>query len=117
MTNDGEPSIFSKYISEPEKGPAEPEEPDLIRRGPQYLFPPTDRRSAPSEILVEWLINRWRKPVITRRDIGVYGPTCARDPIDRTKLTNTLVEHGWLVPVEAWRRDQKKWRVVRGPGN
>jgi hypothetical protein len=34
-----------------------------------------------------------------------------------TKLTQTLTEFGWLEPVAAWRRDQKKWRVIRGPSD
>jgi hypothetical protein len=30
-------------------------------------------------------------------------------------LTGMLTQFGWRVPIEAWRRDQKKWRIVREP--
>jgi len=92
------------------------DEPELIRRGPQPIIPPAHPRSLPSEKLLSWMINCWDKPIITARDIGVYGPYCARDPINKTRLTKTLVEYGWLVPVKAWRRDVKKWRIIREPG-
>ena len=36
--------------------------------------------------------------------------------MSKISLTKTLVEYGWLVPVKAWRRDMKKWRIVREPG-
>jgi len=110
-----QPSIFSKLISEQPKKELEPKEPDIVRRGPQFLFPPTHSKSSPSEIMAAWLINCWKRPTITHRDIGVYGPNCARDPANRANLTKTLVEFGWLVPTKARRRDQKKFRVVRGP--
>jgi hypothetical protein len=110
--NDG-PSVFARLIEEPEK--ERPKEPDVVRLGPQPIIPPVHRKSSPSEKLLEWLVNHWPKPVITLRDISAYGPNCARDPTNRASLIETLTEYGWLVPVEAWRRDQKKWRVVRGP--
>ena len=113
MNDDGGKSVFARYIEAPEKEP--PLEPDIVRKGPQFLIPPTHRKSSPSEKLLEWLVNHWRQPTITLRDIYSYGPNCARDPTDRINLIRTLAEYGWLVPVRAWRRDMKKWRVVREP--
>ena len=93
----------------------QPAEPEIVRRGPQPIIPLAHRKSAPSEKLLEWLVNYWPKPTVTLRDIYSYGPNCARDPMDRANLIGTLTEYGWLVPVQAWRRDMKKWRVIREP--
>jgi hypothetical protein len=112
--NDEGRSVFAKYIEgEPEKEPAEP---DIVRKGPQPIIPPAHRKSSPSEKLLEWLVNYWAKPTITLRDISAYGPRCARDPKDVVSLTEILVQYGWLAPTKAWRRDMKKWRVIREPG-
>jgi hypothetical protein len=113
MSDEGS-SIFAGLISEEPKQ-LEPKEPDIVRRGPQLLVPPTNRKSAPSEMVVAWLVNHWPRNTITLRDFYSYAPNCARDPTNRASLIETLTAYGWLVPIEAWRRDQKKWRVVRGP--
>jgi hypothetical protein len=89
--------------------------PEIVRRGPQPIIPLAHRRSSPSEQLLAWLLNYWAKPTVTLRDISAYGPNCVRDPMDVMSLTKILVEYGWLIPVRAWRRDMKKWRVVRQP--
>jgi hypothetical protein len=112
MMNDGGPSVFAKYITEPEK---EPSQPDIVRRGPQPIIPPAHRKSSPSEKLLSWIINYWPKSTITLRDISAFGPRSVRDPKDVMNLTKVLTEFGWLIPLEAWRRDMKKWRVVREP--
>jgi len=111
MSDDGK-SVFARYIEEPEKGPSEP---DIVRRGPQPIIPRAHRKSSPSEKLLAWLVNYWSRPTITARDISCYGPNCARDPTDRTNLTKTLVECGWLVPTRVHRRDMTRWRIVREP--
>jgi hypothetical protein len=90
-------------------------EPEIVRRGPQPIIPLAHFKSSPSEKLLAWLVNYWGKPTITLRDIRAYGPNCIRDPADTIRLTKTLVECGWLAPVEAWRRDMKKWRIIREP--
>jgi hypothetical protein len=113
MSDDGK-SVFSRYIEEkPERERFE--EPDIVRKGPQPIIPLSHRKSSPSEKLLEWLVNHWGRPTITLRDIYSYGPNCARDPMSRASLTETLAQYGWLVPTKAWRRDMKKWRVVREP--
>jgi hypothetical protein len=98
-----------------ESSQSEKLEPEIVRRGPQPIIPLIHLKSSPSEKLLAWLVNYWARPTITLRDICAYGPHSVRDPKDVMNLTQTLTEFGWLIPVEAWRRDQKKWRVVREP--
>jgi hypothetical protein len=108
-------SVFAKYVEDDSKKEQLEPEPDIVRKGPQALLPLTHRNSAPSEILLSWIINFWPKNVITLRDITAYAPRSVRDPKDALHLTGVLTQFGWLAPVQAWRRDQKKWRVIRGP--
>ena len=105
--------LQEKQPQYPEKD--QPDEPEIVRRGPQPIIPLIHLKSSPSEKLLAWLVNYWARPTITLRDIRAYGPNCIRDPADIVSLTKTLTEYGWLVPVQAWRRDMKKWRVVREP--
>ena len=37
----------------------QPDEPELIRRGPQPIIPLAHSRSLPSEKLLSWMINYW----------------------------------------------------------
>jgi hypothetical protein len=98
-----------------ESSQSEKLEPEIVRRGPQPIIPLIHLKSSPSEKLLAWLVNYWARPTITLRDICAYGPHSVRDPKDVMNLTQTLTEFGWLIPVEAWRRDMKKWRIVREP--
>src|SRR4051794_8035852 len=98
----------------------QPAEPEIVRRGPQPIVPQpiiplAHHRSSPTEKLLSWMINYWPKNTLTLRDIRAYGPNCIRDPTDIMSLTNTLAQYGWLTPVPAWRRDMKKWQIVREP--
>jgi hypothetical protein len=99
-----------------DNAPTEQLEPEIVRKGPQPLIPPAHSGSPPSEKLLAFLINHWPKNTITLRDISAYAPHSVRDPADALNLMKTLVEYGWLIPAEAWRRDMKKWRIVRHPG-
>jgi hypothetical protein len=90
-------------------------EPEIVRKGPQPLIPPAHSGSPPSEKLLAFLINHWPKNTITLRDISAYGPNSVRDPADAINLITKLAEFGWLVPAAAWRRDQKKWQIIREP--
>src|SRR5262245_2942669 len=83
-------------------------EPEIVRKGPQPIIPPTHPGASPSEKLLVWLINFWPKSTITLRDIYSYAPNSVRDPTDIINLTETLTKFGWLVPTTAWRRDMKK---------
>ena len=111
--NDG-PSVFAKYIEEgSEKGPSEP---DIVRRGPQPIIPPTYSQSTPIEQLLDFLVNHWPEPTINLRDICKYGPNFIRqNRRNAIALTETLARHGWLIPLAAHQRNMKKWRIVRAP--
>jgi hypothetical protein len=63
-------------------------------------------------------MNRWNKPTVSARDLYIYGPNCIRDRETVSGLTQSLVEHGWLVPIPTRRRgDTKKWQIVRDPSS
>ena len=103
-------SVFSGLIDEEPKN-LEPKEPDFVRNGPRPLIPPVHRKSDPSAILLEWAIKHWGKSVLTLRDIQAFGPHSVRE--NALQLAETLTQFGWFEPHPAWRRDQKKWRVIR----
>jgi hypothetical protein len=110
-------SLFDRLREKQPQQLEQPAEPEIVRRGPQPIIPPTHSKSTPSEKLLAWIINYWSRPTITLRDIYSYGPNCARDPADRASLIETLTEYGWLVPTEAWRRDMRKFKIIRESGN
>ena len=75
------------------------------------------REGSPSiEKLLDWLVNHWAKPTISARDIYRAGPNVVRDRERVIKLTDVLVQHGWLIPIQTRRRDMKEWQIVRRPG-
>jgi hypothetical protein len=69
----------------------------------------------PAQKLLDWLQHDWTKPTISARDIYTYGPNSIRDRESAIDLAQILVKHGWLVPIEAHRRDMRKWRIIREP--
>jgi hypothetical protein len=84
--------------------------------------PPTEeaikqprRGSPPIERLLDWLVNYWAKPTVTARDIYTYGPNCIRDKKTTLSLAQTLVERGWLTPIETNRFNTHEWQIVRKP--
>jgi hypothetical protein len=101
---------------QPEK--KRPAETEKILRGPllQPIAPPANPRSPPTEKLLDFLVNHWRAPTISVRDIRKYGPNFIRgDQKGAIHLAETLVENGWLAPIKSWRRDRREWRIARGP--
>ena len=66
------------------------------------------------QVLLDWLIRFWTKPSITLRDIHRSGPHLLRDKETILNLTQGLVERGWLIPQETWRRDKREWKIARG---
>lgn len=113
-------TLFERLREQQTQQLEEPAEPEIVRRGPQPVIPQpivplAHRRSSPTEKLLSWMINFWPKSIITLRDITAYAPRSVRDPKDALHLTGVLTEYGWLEPIAARRRDQKKWRVVREP--
>jgi hypothetical protein len=110
-----EPSIFSRYISEPENEPSKPE--TTIPRGPllRPIVPPTNSKSSPAEQLLDFIVNRWHKPVIRVREICRFGPGSIRDRKSAMALAETLVANGWLSSVKGRQHNEKMWMIVRGP--
>jgi hypothetical protein len=95
----------------------EPREPITVPRGPllQPIVPPTNYSSPLIERLLDWLINRWTKPSVRVRDICQFGPRPVRNRKTATTLAETLVEHGWLTPLNTHRYDKREWKIIRGP--
>jgi hypothetical protein len=108
-----EPSIFSKYISEPEKE-KERSEP-AIPRGPllQPVVPSTDYNSPPAAQLLDFIINRWPKPSVRVRDICRFGPGSTRDRKSAIALAEALAANGWLVPTKGRQHNEKIWTIIR----
>jgi hypothetical protein len=95
-----------------------PPSPEIIRMGPAAVtIPPAGPKAHPTEIFLDWLINRWTKPTISLREICRHGPQSARNWDSAMDLSNTLVERGWLTPIKTHRRDKRVWQVLRGPPN
>lgn len=69
----------------------------------------------PEQLLLTWL-QRWNKPVVSTRDIRIYGPRPLRDREIATSSLEVLIRHGWLVPAETRQRGWRHWQIVRkGP--
>jgi hypothetical protein len=105
-------SVFAKYVEESEK-----EQPPItIPRGPllRPIVPSTDSKSPPIERLLDFLVNRWRKPAIRIREICQFGPGSIRDRKSAMALAEILVAHGWLAPNKTRRHDTREWQIIRG---
>jgi hypothetical protein len=107
-------SVFARYVEEPEKE----QPPVTIPRGPllQPIVPPSDNNSPPVEKLLDFIVNRWRKPVIRAREIRRFGPGSIRNRKSAMALAEILAQNGWLAPLPPTRQHNERiWRVVRGP--
>ena len=58
------------------------------------------RDHPPIEVLLDWLVNHWAKVTVTGRDIYTFGPHSLRDKNTTLNLAQSLVERGWLVPID-----------------
>jgi hypothetical protein len=61
--------------------------------------------------LLHWIQRHWKKPVVSLRDVCVFGPTAIRDKASATKHVETLAQLGWLTEIPAHRRDRRLWRL------
>jgi hypothetical protein len=104
-------SVFTKLIDEPKKD--RPLEPEIVRKGPQPIIPPARYKSSPTEKLLDWVINRWPGATVTTRNICQFGPRSSRGRERAISLAQTLVEHGWLIPIKKHRYDMQEWQIVR----
>jgi hypothetical protein len=89
--------------------------PEIIRMGPAtVIIPPAGPKAHPTEIFLDWLVNRWTKPTISLREICRHGPQVTRNWENATNLSKILVERGWLTPIKTHRRDKRVWQIARG---
>jgi hypothetical protein len=77
------------------------------------VLKPHPQRPAVKKLL-DWLVYRWPKPTITVREVQIYGPQ-PRDGKTAKALVAILAEQKWIIPVEARRRNQREWEIVRRP--
>ena len=110
--DDGERSFFARYIDEPEKQ----RQVETIPRGPllRPIVPPADSNSPPIERLLDFIVNRWPRPVIRVREICQFGPGSIRDRKSALALAEVLAANGWLAPIKTRRHDTRAWQIVRG---
>jgi hypothetical protein len=71
----------------------------------------TRKPPPPAQELLIWIQQRWNKPVISLRDIQVYGPSAIRDRATAINHVEALAAAGWLAETKAHRRDRRVWRL------
>jgi hypothetical protein len=69
---------------------------------------------SPEQRLLDWLM-RWPKDTVSAREIRQFGPGSTRDPRNAMDSAEVLVKHGWLSPIQSYRRDRREWQIVRKP--
>jgi hypothetical protein len=62
-----------------------------------------------AELLLGFL-QRWPRPVISSRDVRIWGPKKIRDRESAIRAAQILAAHGRLVPV-----GDRVWKIVREP--
>jgi hypothetical protein len=71
----------------------------------------------PAQRLLDFL-QRWKKEIITERQVRIFGPGSLRDRESVIKATETLVKNGWLIPQSGPRyanRATRAWEIVHKP--
>jgi hypothetical protein len=104
------PSVFAKFISEPEK---EPPEPELRWMSKDAAIPV--RNLSPAQRLLNWIQHDWTGATISGRDIYRYSPRPIRNQNSNAiEMAKILAERGWLAPTKSHRRDRFVWQIMRG---
>ena len=73
---------------------------------------------AKAEVLRKWMLSEsWGKPWLTVREVVRLGPSRLRESPEAKKAISLLVEHGWLVAMEAGAtidgaKVREVWRIV-----
>ena len=81
---------------------------------PTKMVRPPVWENAPAQKLLDWLQCVWTGEAINLRELCRHGPRCFRDKKDlMIELAEVLEGHGWLIPTESRRHDQRQWRIVR----
>jgi hypothetical protein len=89
-------------------------------KNPTYLLapdPPSEQRRKepmPAQMLLDFL-QCWNKPIISTREIRIYGPKSLRDRESAISAVEILVRRGWLVELKARQRNWHQWQIVRKP--
>jgi hypothetical protein len=68
----------------------------------------------PAQMLLDFL-QCWNKPIISTREIRIYGPRSIRNRESAISSVEILVKRGWLVPLKARQRNWHQWQIVRKP--
>ena len=66
----------------------------------------------PAQKLLEWLL-RWNRSTVSISDLLTYGPRAVRPRDLALSSAQTLVEYGWLQPLETRCRNQRQWKILR----
>jgi hypothetical protein len=66
--------------------------------------------------VLDWLVNRWREPVISARQLYTYTRS-AQTREEAVALATNLEKAGWLVRLPTKRYDSKVWAIVRDPSH
>ena len=78
--------------------------------------PPEEKAKVdPAQKLLDWLMQRWPKDTVSRRDISNHGPRPIRNKQSAIDAAETLERYGWLVPAPTHRHDRRVWKIVPKP--
>ena len=88
---------------------------DRLAAGRPAPTPEEKAQADPPQKLLDWL-QRWPKPTVSSKEIYQYAPRSIRfDRENAINLTEVLVRHGWLTPLQTHRRDWRVWQINRKP--
>jgi hypothetical protein len=73
--------------------------------------PERTRKPLLAQELLIWIQRHWKKPVVSLRDVCIFGPNSIRERQTALQQIEILVKHGWLVPMKPHRRDRLVWRL------
>ena len=76
---------------------------------------PEPAKKEPAQLLLDWLMQRWPKNTVSRRDISNHGPRPIRNRQSAIDAAETLERYGWLVPAPTHRHDRRVWKIVPKP--
>ena len=71
---------------------------DRLNRGRPASPKLEPAKKEPAQLLLDWLMQRWPKNTVSRRDISTHGPRPIRNRQSAIDAAETLERYGWLVP-------------------
>src|SRR5262245_14874196 len=88
---------------------------DRLRQPPSNEPAAIAQPHSDAQRLLDWL-QEWKKPVVSTRDVRVWGPRPFRNRETATSSIDVLVRRGFLVPAKTRQRNYRIWEIVRkGP--